>query len=358
MKKLKSTKEDRKFKVEEKEMVNHMLKGILLYKIYNYRIIEYEEFNYNKIIETLTSRINYLNEIPNEEYIFSYIISGKYPKNLKIILPEFKAFDAFFFFYQYDSYNNYKLNNIFNEIQFGYIGDKNNIAKNIVSEYKSDKNIYENMVDLSKEIVKQIYNKITGKVLNEEKNPDISKFLMDEIEIYKKQDDIISKELLQSIAEAFMFIEHFPNKIFYNQYSNKYQFKLDDFYSLLDDQNRLLNCTNIFRKEKELKESDNNKILFPPSLLFYLNDNQKFVDELFNYLNNSDNSIINDLNHKKRDDINYLPFWLYIFRNISSLNCIEYKRQDIDTKITSNIVSLIKNKLLDCLKNKKALNFK
>ena len=208
------------------------------------------------------------------------------------------------------------------------------------------------------QIVKQIYNKITGKVLSEEKNPDISKFLMDEIEIYKKQDDIISKELLQSIAEAFMFIEHFQNKIFYNQYSNKYQFKLDDFYSLLDDQNRLLNCTNIFRKEKELKESDNNKILFPPSLLFYLNDNQKFVDELFNYLNNSDNSIINDLNHKKRDDINYLPFWLYIFRNISSLNCIEYKRQDIDTKITSNIVSLIKNKLLDCLKNKKALNFK
>ena len=355
---LQSNKEKRNFSEEDKEMVNHMLGGILLYKIYNYRILDLEGFNYNEIVETLLSRINYPHEIPNEEYIFTYVISGKYPKNLKIKLPEFYAFDAFFFFYQYDSYNDFKLNNIFNEIQFGYIGDKNNIAKKIVSEYKNDKNIYENMVDLSKEIVKQIYNKITGKVLDEKNNPDISKFLIDEVEVYKKQDDIISKELLKSIVQAFMFIENFQNKIFYNQYSKKYQFKLDDFYSLLDNKKRLLNCANIFKKEKELKESDKNKILFPPSLLFYLNNNQKFVDELFNYINNSDNSIIKDLNSEKKENINYVPFWLFIFRNISSLNYIQYNRQDINTNITDNIISRIKNKLSDCLKNKKPLNFR
>ena len=128
---------NRFFTEEDKEMVNQMLKGILLYKINNCRIIEFEGFNYNEIVETLTSRINYPNEIPYDEYIFSYIISGKYPKNLKIVLPEFNVFDAFFFFYQYDSDYNYKLNNFFSGIS--KFGDINYIAQNIVPEqYKND----------------------------------------------------------------------------------------------------------------------------------------------------------------------------------------------------------------------------
>ena len=217
---------------------------------------------------------------------------------------------------------------------------------------------YKNMIDLAKEIVKQFYNKITGKILDEKENPDIIKFLVDESEKYKKLDDLNSKQQLESIAEALKFIENFENKIFNIQNSKKYKFNLDDFYSLLDEKNRLRNCANIFKKEKESKELDKDKILFPPSFIFYLNNNQKFVDELFNYVNNSDNSIIKDLTREKKEDINYLPFWLFILRNISSLNCLQYNREDIDSNITANIISRIKYKLSECLKNKKPLNFK
>ena len=107
--------------------------------------------------------------------------------------------------------------------------------------------------------------------------------------------------------------------------------------------------------EKEIKENNKGKNLFSASFIFYLNKNRKFIDDLFNSINKSNESIIYD----KNKNINYLPFWLYILRNISSLNCIEYNVNDnIDEEIAKHIGDKIKEKISYHLKNKKPLNLK
>jgi len=110
-----------------------------------------------------------------------------------------------------------------------------------------------------------------------------------------------------------------------------------------------MNCSNIFKFERENIDKGNLKL--QPSLIFFIHNNQQIIDDLFNNINNSDKSIIEDL--AKKRDINYLPFWLYILRNVSSLNCLEYGGKDIDKKISDKIVKEIKKKISYCLNNKK-----
>jgi len=124
---------------------------------------------------------------------------------------------------------------------------------------------------------------------------------------------------------------------------------LDDLNNLINDKNKLINCSNIFKKEKQIKEIDKDKNIFSTSFIFYINNNQSFINKLFNSINNLDNSIISDLNRKKKLD--YLPFWLYILRNISSLNCIEYGKKD-DLNLASHISDKIKKKISYCMNEK------
>ena len=255
----------------------------------------------------------------------------------------------FYLFYKYDKGNLFKLGEIFNGVNCNFGGIKD-IADEILK--KSD---YDNMVTLSEDLGKLFYQNICGKELKNEKKLDLIEFLNKESEKQKEAKN--KKELFIRIASSLSFIKLFQEKIYNNQKenSNKYKFVLDDFNNLLNEKNKLINCSNIFRKEREIKEIDKNKNLFSPSFIFYINNNQTFVNELFNSINNSDNSIIYDLNKERK--IDYLPFWLYILRNISSLNCIEYGKKD-DSNLTSHISDKIRKKISSCLNEKKPLDLK
>ena len=52
-----------------------------------------------------------------------------------------------------------------------------------------------------------------------------------------------------------------------------------------------------------------------------------------------------------------MPFWLYILRNISSLNCIEYGKKEMGN-LAIHIADKIKKKISYCLNNNKPLSFK
>ena len=151
------------------------------------------------------------------------------------------------------------------------------------------------------------------------------------------------------VASLVKFVKDVQEMVYNEQKladnNNKFEFKLNDFYNLLNDKNKLMNCSNIFKKQKEFKaEGEKKNYLFFPSFIYYINNNQNFINELFSSINNSDKSIIHDL-YKKRK-INYLPFWLYILRNITSLNCLEYGKKDIDKKVSEHIIDKIKKKYL------------
>jgi len=204
------------------------------------------------------------------------------------------------------------------------------------------------MIELSEEKGKLFYNNICNQEYQNEKDlPSLIKFLKNESE---KQQSKNKKDSLIAVISCLLFIKDFVNE---KENTDIIEFKLDDFYNLLNDKKKLMNSSNILKKEKQLIEEGKNISLYSPSFIYFINNNQNFVNELFNNINNSDKSIIYDL-YKKRK-INYLPFWLYILRNISSLNCLEYGKKDIDKNIANDIVNKIKKKISDCLNNKKPL---
>ena len=214
------------------------------------------------------------------------------------------------------------------------------------------------MVTLSEEMGKLFYQNICGKELNLEENTNLIDFLNDESKKAEDSRDKNKKELFIRIASSLSFIRQFEEKIFKNQKENSknYEFILDDFNNLLNERNKLINCSTIFKKEKECKEIDKTKNIFSPSFIYYINNNQTFVNELFNSINNSDSSIISDINRKRK--IDYLPFWLYILRNISSLNCIEYGKKENNPNLSGHISDKIKKKISYYLTNNKPLDLK
>ena len=349
-KKLELSGDNQNLSFNDQKKVKQMLRGIFINKIRNNNINLKDA---NDLVKLINSRINFSEEIPDEEYYFSYMISDKYPKHLKLRMPIFEPMDVFYLFYKYDKGNQYKLGEIFNGINCNFGGIKD-IADEIL------KNNYDNMVELSNDMGKLFYQNISGKELKNEEL-DICEFLNSESKKENELKNKNKKDLYLRIASGLSFIRIFQENICKNQKENSkdYEFMLDDFYNLLSDKNKLINCSNIFKKEKEIKETDKNKCLFSPSFIFYINNNQTFINELFNSINISDISIISDLQRKRK--IDYLPFWLYILRNISSLNCIEYSKKEIkeiDPNLANHIADRIKKKLSYCLNNKKPLNLK
>ena len=124
----------------DQKIVNQMLHGLLIFKIKNYGI---DLSDLNNFVKTLNSRINFSEEIPEKEYNFSYIISNKYSKNLKIRMPIFEPMDAFYFIYSYEKENKYKLGEIFNDINYSTFGELKNIPREILT--RKD---YNNMKEL------------------------------------------------------------------------------------------------------------------------------------------------------------------------------------------------------------------
>ena len=182
------------------------------------------------------------------------------------------------------------------------------------------------------------YNNICNQEYQNEKDlPSLIEFLKNESE---KQQSKNKKDSLIAVISCLLFIKDFVKE---KENTDIYEFKLDDFYNLLNDKKKLMNSSNILKKEKQLIEEGKNISLYSPSFIYFINNNQNFVNELFNNINNSDKSIIYDL-YKKRK-INYLPFWLYILRNISSLNCLEYGKKDIYKNIANDILNKIKKKI-------------
>jgi len=345
-KKLELSGENQNLSFNDQKKVKQMFRGIFISKIRNYNIDLNEV---NNIVNVINSRINYSEEIPDEEYYFSYYISDKYPKNLKIRMPIFEPLDIFYLFYRYDKAKQFKLGEIFKGINCNF-GGINDIAEAII--HKTD---YVHMIDIAEEMGKLFYQNICGKEFVNEENLDMVLFLNNEAE--RETESKTKKDLFNRIASCIGFIKLFEEKVFKPQKENKknYEFKLDDFFNLVNEKNKLINCSTIFKKEKESKETDMNKILFLPSFIFYINNNQAFINELFNNLNNSEKSIISDLNKNRK--IDYLPFWLYILRNISSLNCVDYGKKEIEN-LANHISDKIKKKISYCLNNKKPLNLK
>ena len=92
-KKLELSGENQNLSYNDQRKVKQMLRGIFISKIRNNKI---DLSEVNDIVKKINSRLNFSEEIPDEEYYFSYMISDKYPKNLKLRMPIFEPLDVFY----------------------------------------------------------------------------------------------------------------------------------------------------------------------------------------------------------------------------------------------------------------------
>lgn len=329
--------------------VMQMLRGILLTKL-RIRGINLKDFN--NIVKDINDKI-YPNKISidESEYNFSYFISNKYSKNLKISFPKFEIMDAFYLFFKYNNKTNkYKLGDIFKNFSLGGVND---IANEILEKEYNIK-----MDELIEKLGNLFYQSICHKSIKKDEKQKLSDFLKIQS---GKEDNELKQKMLNLIAYNLDFIKSLEENII-NMQADKdkkdnYIFKLNDFDNLLEGpekEKKLMNCSNIFQKEKVFILEKNKKSVFSPSFIYYLNNNQKFINRLFDDLNKSNKSIIYDLN--KGREIDYLPFWLFVLRNITSLNFIKYDDEDISTEMARKIIIKIKTEITQCLMNENPLN--
>jgi hypothetical protein len=79
-----------------------------------------------------------------------------------------------------------------------------------------------------------------------------------------------------------------------------------------------------------------------------MNEHKETIDNLFFNINNSKDSILKDLNSSQI--INYIPFWLYILRKVTSLHCIEINKDEknpMKQYIREEIKKIITNRLFE-----------
>ena len=91
---------NKKISFKDQQKIKQMLRGILLSKLKNYDI---ELKDLSNFVKNINSKIFQNDEISDEEYYFSIMISDKYSKKLKIKMPIFGPLDVFYLFYKYDS---------------------------------------------------------------------------------------------------------------------------------------------------------------------------------------------------------------------------------------------------------------
>jgi len=143
--------ENQNLSFKKQQQIKQMLRGILLSKI---RKDGVNLKDLNNFVKNINSKIRQKEEISKEEYYFTFMISDKYSKNLKIVMPIFEPLDVFYLFYKYDKNKFYKLGDIFNEVNPN-LGGINDIAQTILA-----RNDYKNMIELSNEISKLFYENI------------------------------------------------------------------------------------------------------------------------------------------------------------------------------------------------------
>ena len=107
-----------------------------------------------------------------------------------------------------------------------------------------------------------------------------------------------------------------------------------------------MEANNILKKAKE------DSSLFNPSFIYYIKSNTNFIDKWFNSINSFDESIIYDLS--KKNKIEYIPFWIFILRNLSSMNFIDF---DLSENIIKKyIIEKIKTSIISHKENEKIIS--
>ena len=289
----------------DKLIINSMLKSIVLYKMFK-ESIDIELLSH--FSENINKQINPI-EVSEEDYIFGNSIANKYPFNLKIIFPEFQTKDVIYLFFKYNK-NSFSKNKIIKKFQI-----ENNTINSIANNAIKEKDAF-SLSSMAKYIIEIIFENC-GIKYQKEKEKNFDEIIQKLLNEYKGNGYI--PKLINKMNRCFIFLKNIDN--------NLIQQKKIVFQPLLSDLSLLAkeNKSEINDSSNILKNSRNPKMKINPCLVYYINEHRDIIDILINKINNDKDSVLKDI---KSVNINYLPFWLYILRKISSYHCIEINKAE------------------------------
>ena len=317
---------------ENQEIIKSMTRAQLMLRICRDGISQLELKNF---LKDLNKRKTH-EMISEEEYIYTYKISRDYFLNLRLIQPKFKPLDILFLFFKYENNDKYIRGIIFNNINEGEIKNMKATFDKSYNNIKDEKS----MKNACAKIVKIFFVDITTN-LQKNKIPDTFDELKEFIKaISESAIDNAPLEHLKpmhikmakNIYDTMNIVEYFEKFILEDE--RKEEISFEDMIIFKKEERKFFNVEQLLNQNINL------------ALKYYIITNIQKLEILINSkLTYKDiNSVFNNTSSQI-----FIPFWIFILRNMSSCNCINYECNDNENPYKNDLTSLIREKVNDTI---------
>ena len=304
-----------------------MIRAQLMLKLYNDEIYHLNIKDFIKDLNDKTSRIS----TTEEEYGFTYQIASKYSLTTKIIQPKFEPKDILYLFFKYNENNEYSAGPIFENIN---IHSKMNIIFNEVLE-EINKNNLTNMCDICMVPAKIIYREFfKGYDMRLSDNFD------DLISFFNEENEKLiqgnQKNILTAVINAMKLSKYFSEIIRDDEKKPENKVTFNDMIIFNKKNNERIDIDSLLLKK------------INPSFKFFIIKNLQLIKSLINSkLNDED---LAKILSPQSDEI-FIPFWVFLIRNMSSIHCINYENKN--NPFCDEISEEVKQRIEDVIKNGK-----
>ena len=265
--------------------------------------------------------------ITKSEFLFAYEIANKHCLTTKIIQPIFEIEDALSIAFRFEKGNYYR----------GSIFENSKVSDRKLDETRKDimSKKYDSMTDLFRMVIKYLLSKIDGIDIQELLKIDNSEDLEQKLnEINNSNKD------METTIECFRKCQKIGSlfdKIIQIQNKKVKELSIEDLIIFKDVNNKDFSLLKQIKLDKDIH----------PFLKFFIINNQELIKILINKILKQ--SYIEQLYNK---EIDYIPFWIYLLRNMSSVNCILYGEknnifyEELTKAIRTSLQFAIKDKTL------------
>ena len=313
---------------ENRKTIKSMIRAQLMLKLWNDEI---DQLNVKHFINDLNDKISRIS-ISEEEYGFTYQIASKYSLTIKIIQPKFEPKDIIYLFFTYNENNEYSAGPIFENINIKSM-KMTNIFILVLEEIRQNK--LTNMCNICMVAAKIIYSEFfNGYDMKLSDNfEDLISFFNEE---KNKKDQENEKKILSAIINVMKLSKYFNEIINENEKTLQSKVTFNDMMIFDKRNNKYIDIESLLYKKMN------------PSFKFFIAKNLKLIKILINSkLNDED---IAKILSPQSNEI-FIPFWVFLIRNMSSINCINYENRN--NPICDEISEDVKQKIEEKIKNEK-----
>ena len=311
---------------ENRKTIKSMFRVELMLRLWNDSIDQVAIKNFIMDLNEKISR----NIISEEEYGFTYQIANDYSLNTKIIQPKFEPKDIIYLFFKYNENNEYSAGPIFDNIEIPRVN-----MNNLFKEALYNSNNLNNMCDISVICAQILYKEFMKKYQIELEN-DFNKLLIYFQDENKNMKQSAEKKELQAIINGMKLAKYIQTIIesTTNTTDNAISFEDIRIFDKKDE------------KRIEIESLLNKKI--NPSFKYFIIKNIQLIKELINSKLKSE-----DISELFKPNVNYIPFWVFLIRNMSSINCVNYESNDnpFSNEITIDVRQKIQGLIVEKKEN-------